>query len=307
MRNATIILFSALLSGQLLLACETIKTTDSPEADNKKSDKSSPNEKVTDPQTIVFESLAGKALEALKAENIVLARQYIEKGLQQTQKAGRKYELYEARFSLLKGRLELMEGNTTDARRFLGDAMAVFRITKNTPGTFEVRLAQASIEESGGNFAAAQRELDEAQKLLPNVDDANLKGEFTFKQAELMASQMKHKDAAKLFLEAAETFRTIKNPEREADSFVALSTCEEGLEKPREAKNSLNKAYKIYMEAQNREGAVKALHKLAQFSLREEKYKTAKEQLKKVESLYLELGKHSAATKVSQHISSLPE
>jgi hypothetical protein len=52
---------------------------------------------------------------------------------------------------------------------------------------------------------------------------------------------------------------------------------------------------------------VKALHRLAQFSVREEKYKTAREQFKQVEALYLQLGRQSDATKVNQHIAALPE
>ncbi|MBN2529957.1 MAG: hypothetical protein JXR76_26440 [Deltaproteobacteria bacterium] len=264
-------------------------------------------EKLDDAQVNAFATLEQKAAAALNSQQMVLARQLIGKGLQQTQKAGRQYEMYEARFSLLKGKLEHQKGRSTEARRFFGDAMAVFRIRKNASGTFEVRLAQASLEESSGDFAAAQRELDEAQKLISEVNDANLRGEFTFTQAELFASQMKHKDASRLFLEAAEQFHANKNPKREADSFVALASCEESLEKAQDSKNSLNKAYKIYMGAEDKEGAVKALHKLAQFSLRDEKYKTAKEQLKRVEALYLELGKQSDATKVNQHLSSLPE
>ena len=290
----------------LSMACDVARIENNPESDTQGAD-TGEEEKLDDTLVNLFVSLEQKAVDALGAEEYVMAKQLIDRGLQKTQKAGRKYELYEARFSLLKGKLEHLKGSSTEARRFFGDAMAVFRIRKNMPGTFEVRLAQATLEEGGGDFAAAQRELDEAEKLLSQIDSANLKVEFTFKQAELYASQMKHQDAARLFLEAAEQFHTNKNASREADAYVALAGCEEALEKPQESKNSLNKAYKIYLAAQNKEGAVKALHRLAQFAVREEKYKTAREQFKQVETLYLELGRQSDATKVNQHIAALPE
>lgn len=306
MKNMTQYLTACLMIASLAVACEVTRS----EKNAAKGDETTDTgevEQLDDSLVNLFGSLEKQAIEALDAEELVRARQLTDNGLHKTQKAGRKYELYEARFSLLKGKLEQIKGSTGEARRFFGDAMAVFRIRKNIPGTFEVRLAQATLEESGGDFAAAQRELDEAEKLLSQIDSANLKVEFTFKQAELFASQMKQQEAARLFLDAAEQFHANKNLSREADAYVALATCEEALEKPQESKNSLNKAYKIYLAAKDTEGAVKALHRLAQFSVREEKYKTAREQFKQVETLYLQLGRQSDATKVNQHIAALPE
>jgi hypothetical protein len=306
MKNILLHLTVYLTMALLLFACEVNKK-DKTAAEGEETADTGEVEHLDDALVKLFESLEQQAEKALDGEELVQARQLVDKGLHRTQKAGRKYELYEARFALLKGKLEHLQGSTGEARRFFGDAMAIFRIRKNMPGTFEVRLAQATLEETGGDFAAAQRELDEAKKLLPKIESINLKVEFTFKQAELFASQMKHQDAARLFLEAAEQFHANKNQSREADAYVALAACEEAQEKPLQSKNILNKAYKIYLAAKDKEGAVKALHRLAQFSVREEKYKTAREQFKQVEALYLQLGRQSDATKVNQHISALPE
>lgn len=254
-----------------------------------------------------FSKLEQQAIRACDSEQIVLCKQLIAKGIKKTQAAGRQYDLFEARFSLLQGTVEQRQNNSIDARRHFADAMAIFRIRKNPQGTFEVHLAQAALEENTGNFSAAQREIDEAQKLLPKVADQNLRGLFITQQAALLVSQMNHKEAAKLFLEAAELFRSLNNKKREADAFVQLAACEEAMEKIRESKNSLEKAYKIYIAEDDKEGAVVALHKLALFSVQEEKFKKAREQLKRVEGLYIELDRQSDATKVNQHLSALPE
>ncbi|MBN2342182.1 MAG: hypothetical protein JXX29_16035 [Deltaproteobacteria bacterium] len=290
----------------ILAACD-ISPQDKPEAKENEVSIKRPEIKLNETKVAFFTNLERKAVEAFQSDELVRCKQLIHQGLNETQRAGREYEIYEARFSLLRGKLAQKQGRSTDARRFLGDAMAVFRIRKNAQGTFEVHLAQSTIEENAGDFAAAQREIDEAQKLLPKIDDPQLKGAFIMNQASLLVRQMKHVEAAKLFLEAAQHFHSIDAKLQEADAFVLLASCEEAIDKAREAQNSLEKAYKIYTAENSKEGAVKALHKLALFSLREERYKKAKEQLQKVESLYLELDRPSDATKVNQHLSALPE
>lgn len=300
------------LIGLSLVACD-IDPQSAPVKNTKEtpgqtqSDSKQPNDSLNKKTIASFVQLEHKANDALRANQMGLCRQLVNKGLKQTQAAGREFDLYEARFSILRGKIENKQGRSTDARRHYADAMAIFRIGKNAQGTFEVHLAQATLEESTGDYAAAQREINEAKKLLSKIDSQQLKGAFVFEQASLLSRQMKHSEAAKLFLEAAKLFQSIEEKTREADSYIRLSACEESMDKPRQSKRSLEKAYKIYTGIKNKEGAAQALHKLALISLREERIKTAKEQLKRVEALYIELDRQSDANKVNQHLSALPE
>ena len=119
-----------------------------------------------------LESLEARAREALDAKNIAEANRLVERGAALAIGGDASIEIARGRFVLLRGNIARDAGRTIDARRDYADAMALFRVRDEDRGRFEVFLAEAELEEIQGDYAAAERQLAEAEALLPKIESA---------------------------------------------------------------------------------------------------------------------------------------
>ena len=245
--------------------------------------------------------------ESIDRGDIANARRLIKHSLVAVEKAGRDYDDEKIIFLLFKGIILMRNGNSNEARRFLGDAMAISRVNKNDEGAFRVSLALAELEEGIGDIAAAKRHLDEAGEKQATITNKKILGEYLIRQGNLMVAEMKYKEAAEIFKKAITLFKNTKMMLFLADTYMKLAFCQDGAGDLRQSKNSLNSALKIFQESKNKQGEVKAMHKLASIAVENKNYKTAKKLFSKVESLYSQLGRQSDASKVRQRMAALPE
>ncbi len=254
-----------------------------------------------------LKGLEADIVAALKDRDWPLAKRVIGIGVEKASGAGYEFETMRARFLLQKGNLLRDKSDEVAARRNYADAMAIFRVHGDQVGRFEVHLAQCQLEEILGDYAAASRDLAQAEVLLSKNEDTNLKGAFLIRSGRLAFRQVKHDEAYEAFLEAVRIYAQAKDRMAQADALVLLSDVEDHKGEASQCRRSLEKALAIFRKSGNKDGEVRALHKLATLAERDKKFRKARALFQKAHDLYRELDRPSDATKVQQHINALPE
>jgi len=251
--------------------------------------------------------LEDKAVQLMKGGDLTAAKQLIDKGIKQTEASRGKLDNERGRLLLLLGNLERDKGNEIEARRHAADAMALFMVQKNIEGQFRVRLTIATLEENLGDQAAAYRQLDEAEQMLPKIaHNKEFEAEYLMHKGRLFARQMKYDEAMTAFLKASRIFSE-NNKQAQADALMSLAVAEDANNNVKQCRLSLEKALKIYRKIENKDGEVKVLHKMAALAERDKQYRKARILFKKTAELYAQLNRSSDETKVKRHINALPE
>ena len=252
-----------------------------------------------------LDRLEADAKAAVTAGDWVTAKQLIQQGIESTE-PNRDLDLIMARFLLLKGEVSLNVGDHPNARRYFTDAMAVFHVRKNDPGRFETFIALGRLEEQRGDYAAAERQFEEAETLKPKIVDKALLGKFLVAKGRLAARQMDHNKAAENYTEALQIFDTIKDNTLRAETLLLLAQEEEMLGRLGSSTQSLQRAAKLFGDADNLDGKVRAVHRLATYAEREKKYASARRLFNEALEIYRKLDQQTAATSVERHLSALP-
>ena len=254
-----------------------------------------------------LKALEADIVAALKDREGPLANRMMGIGVETASAGGNEFETMRARFLLQKGNLLRDKSDEVAARRNYADAMAIFRVHGDQVGRFEVHLAQCQLEEIRGAYATASRDLAQAELLLSQNEDTNLKGAFLIRSGRLAFRQVKYDEAYEAFLEAVRIYAQAKDRIAQGDALVLLSDVEDHKGDASQCRRSLEKALAIFKKSGNKDGEVRALHKLATLAERDKKYRRARTLLQKAHEIYKELDRSSDATKVQQHINALPE
>jgi tetratricopeptide (TPR) repeat protein len=249
--------------------------------------------------------LEEEAETAVTNKDWITAKQLVRQGIEESEKS-RDLDTVTARFLLLKGEIALQTGDQTSARRYFTDAMAIFHVRKNDPGRFETFMALGRLEARSGDYAAAERQFQEAGALKPKVQNKALLAKFLVDQGHLAARQMAHKRAAALYTEALTIFDAIKDNRLRAETLLLLAAEEDMLGRLGSSKQSLNRAAKLFQDAEDLDGKVRAVHRLATYAEREKKYAVARRLFTEALELYQKLDQQTAATSVERHLSALP-
>jgi len=251
--------------------------------------------------------LESRIREALDTGDVPEAGRLIRQGLALTSAGGAAEEVARGRFVLLRGNIARNEGRTVDARRDYADAMALFRVRGDDRGRFEVFLAEAELEEIQGDYAAAERQLAEAETLMPKIDDDRLRGAYQLRLGRLAFVRARYPDACALFVEAIRFFSAARAKRDHADTLLLLASAEDGRGDFKLARRTVEKALALFGEIGDKDGQVRSLHRLAGFADRERQFAKERSLLTKVRAMYDELGRRSDAVKVERQLASLPE
>jgi len=254
-----------------------------------------------------FDALLKRAEDAVAREDRILATQLVARGLADTAEAGRDFEEYRAGFLLLKGQLAFAGAAVNDARRFLGDAMAIYQVTDNDAGICRVNLALALLEDSIGDTATAARHLETASALVKKKDDPPMEARHAMVRGTLALSRMDYADAATAFAEAIRLFGAIEDRRAEAAASLKLAAAQDAKGDVRNADRTLNRALQLFRDLHDQAGEARVLHRLALMAAENGNHGRARDLFKKVEQLYIALGQPGDAARVSQHVSALPE
>jgi len=252
-------------------------------------------------------ALEARAREALDAEDVAEASRFIDRGVALAAGGDAAIEVARGRFVLLRGNIARDAGRTVDARRDYADATALFRVRGDDRGRFEVFLAEAELEEIQGDYAAAERQLAEAETLLPKIDDDRLRAAYRCRLGRLAFARARYADACTLFVDAVKLYSTARAKRDQAETLLLLASAEDSGGNAPLARRSLDKALAIFDEIGDKDGEVRALHRLAGFADRDHQYAKERSLLTKVRALYDELGRRSDAVKVERQLASLPE
>jgi tetratricopeptide (TPR) repeat protein len=252
-----------------------------------------------------LERIEQEARETLHAKDWGGARQIIRSGLKMS-KDQRGFEIQNARLLLLLGDVERETGNEMEARRHYTDAMAIFHVQKNDVGRFETLLSKCQLEARQGDYAAATREISQAEAFLPKLKDRRHVGRFKMVQGHLASRQVEPKEASEAYMEAIRIFEAAKDHEARAEVLLLLAAEEDRLGQLADSKRSIEKALAIFNEKENLDGKVRALHRLATYAEREHKWAKARKLYKDVFELYEQLDQRSDAANVSRHLNALP-
>jgi tetratricopeptide (TPR) repeat protein len=251
--------------------------------------------------------LALEARAALDAGDLREASRLIGRGLALSSSGGAALDRPRGGFLRLRGDVARDEGRMIDARRDYADAMAIFRVEGIDPGRFEVLVSEAELEEVQGDYAAEERELSEAETLLPKVTDETLRGAYLRQLGRLAFVRAKYKEACASYGEAIQSFSSAKARRGQAETLLLLSLAEDGGGDAALARRTLEKALAMFVELGDKSGEVRTLHRLAGFAERDGQVGKARTLLTKVRALYEELGRRSDAVKVERQLESLPE
>jgi len=251
--------------------------------------------------------LEKEAALALAAGDWLATRKLVARGNDMATEAGAGFDPERGRFLLLRGNLWRDQGDEIPARRDYDDAMAIFRVNKDPVGRFRVLLALALLEENLGAYAAAARQLAEAQELLGEVKDKAHHGALLERSGRLAQRQVRLDVAYKDLVEASRIFAELKDRRSQAETLLNISAVEDDLGKPGECRRSLERANTIFKEIGDKDGEVRSLHRLASIYERDGNYGKTRSLLERAMRLYQELNRSSDAMKVNQHISALPE
>jgi len=251
--------------------------------------------------------LIEEARAAAESRDWPRARRAVRDGIALATSGGREHEVDRAALLLALGDVERETGREVEARRSFADAMAIYRVHGDSVGRLRVHLSQARLEERLGDYAAAERQIEEAEALAAKVEDPSLKGDLLIHSGRLASRQVDREKAYEAFLEAVRVFDVAKDQRSRAEAYVLLAFEEDAMGQTGQCRRSLEKALHVFEEIGDREGQVRALHRLATLEEREGNVRRARSQLEKVRDLYAELNRSADATKVDQHINAMPE
>jgi tetratricopeptide (TPR) repeat protein len=254
-----------------------------------------------------LEALEAEARTALDAGDVPEASRLVRRGLARASDGGAATDVARGRFMLLRGCIARDAGKTVDARRDYADAMALFRVRIDDRGRFEVFLAESDLEEIQGDYAAAERQLAEAETLLPKIGDDRLRGEYQRRLGRLAFVRARYPDACDLYVEAIKSFSTARAKRDQAETLLLLAAAEDSRGDVKLARRTLEKALAMFGELADKAGEARALYRLAGFADRDRQFAKERSLLTKVQALYDELGRHSDAVKVERQLASLPE
>lgn len=242
---------------------------------------------------------------ALGSQDWTRSRQLINRGISLTSDK-RGLELDNANMLLRLGKLEQQTANETEARRHFTDAMAMFHVHKSDMGRFETFVAMGQLETRRGDYVAAARNFEQASSLIPKMKDRSLVGRFKMAIAQLASRQVKHQEAFEAYKEAIDIFAVLKDKESQADALMLLAAEEDALGRLPGSRRSIERAVHLFGEADNLEGKVRGVHRLATYAERERQYKKAKKLYEEVYELYQQLDMQGAAANVRRHLNALP-
>jgi tetratricopeptide (TPR) repeat protein len=252
----------------------------------------------------MLERLQSQAREYIRTSNWAAADRTVSKGLKKTQdRIG--LEITNAHFLMLRGNAALAMGNESDARRYFTDALAVFHVHKNEEGRFEAFTALGRLEARRGDYAAAERQFDQAEALKPKLRDRKLAGKFLMEKGRLASREMKRTDSVRLFQEAIEIFEAAKDKRAAAEVLVLLAQEEDFSNHMSTARRSLERAATLFGEVDDPAGKVHAIHRLATYAEREKQTAKAARLYSEAAELYRQLGRRSAAAGVERHLNTL--
>jgi tetratricopeptide (TPR) repeat protein len=254
-----------------------------------------------------LDALETQARAALDAKDVPEASRLIRRGLAGASAGGAAFDVARGRFILLRGCIARDGGRNVDARRDYADAMALFRVRDDDRGRFEVFLAEAELEELQGDYPAAERQLAEAETLLPKVADDRLRGEYQRRLGRLAYVRARYPDACALYVDATKSFAAARAKRDQAETMIMLASAEDARGDTPLARRTLEKALSLFGELGDKDGEVRALHRLAGFADRDRQFAKERSLLTKVRALYDELGRRSDAVMVERQLASLPE
>ena len=254
-----------------------------------------------------LDALEAQARAAIDAGDRAEAGRLIRRGVGRASAGGAASDVARGRFVLLRGNLARDAGRIVDARRDYADAMALFRVRSDDRGRLEVFLEEAALEEAQGDYAAAERQLAEADALLPGIDDDRLRGDYRRRVGRLAFVRARYPDACALWVEALKSYSAARAKRDQAETLLLLASAEDARGDAPLARRTLEKALAIFVELGDKSGEASALHRLAGFADRDGQFAKERSLLTKVRALYDELGRRSDAVKVERQIASLPE
>ncbi len=301
--RAVITVLSLLISGCSGTSPEQDASGDPATGEERKNAKSTEQKKLRHSLKTLGEEIDA----ALEEQDWPVARRLIARGIGQATEGGNEFERERGQLLLQRGNLARDQGDEVAARRDYADSMAIFRVNKDEVGRFSVHLAQAQLEETLGAYAAAGRQLTDAEALLVNVESPALRGAFLVRSGRLANRQVRLDDAYKALLEASRIFADMKDRNAQAETLIQISVVEDAQGETRQCRKSLEKALSIFKEIGKKDGQVRALYKLAALAERDQQFARARSLLQKVQALYQDLDRLGEAMKVEQHINALPE
>ncbi len=252
-----------------------------------------------------LERIEQEAQEAIANKDWGSARQIVRSGLKISEdRSG--LEIQNARLLLLLGDIERETNNEMEARRNYTDAMAIFHVQKNDVGRFETLLSKCQLEAREGDYAAAERELTQAETFIPKLKDRHYIGRYKMVEGHLASRKVEPKAASEAYVEAIRIFEAVKDHDARAEALLLLAAEEDRLGQLPDSKRSIEKALAIFNEKENLDGKVRALHRLATYAEREHKWAKARKLYQDVLELYDQLDQRSAATNVGLHLNALP-
>jgi tetratricopeptide (TPR) repeat protein len=252
----------------------------------------------------VLDKLQADISECFRTKDWPAAERAIREGLNKTE--GRPgLEITNAHFLMFRGDAALELGNEPDARRYFTDAMAVFHVHRNEEGRFEAFTALGRLEARRGDYAAAERQFEQAEALKEKLANRSLEGKFLIEKGRLASRQMKGTEASGFFQEALTIFDTAKDKQSMAEVLVLLAQEDDMLDRLSAARRGLERAAVLFDEIKDMDGKARAIHRLATFAEREKQTAKAVRLYGEAAALYESLGRRSAAANVERHLSTL--
>jgi tetratricopeptide (TPR) repeat protein len=251
-----------------------------------------------------LDQVMSEAREALRDEDLSTAGRKIADGLEKTENRPG-LEILNAQFLLLRGDAAFQEGIEPDARRYYADAMAVFHVHKNDEGSFKTFTALGRLETGRGDFAAAERQFEQAEALKPKIDSRTIVADFLIEKGRLASRKMKSDESVPLYQEAMSVFEAQKDKRKMAEILVMLAQDEDFADRMGEARRALERAVALFDETKDLKGKARALHKLATFAEREQQNAKAERLYSEALTIYESLGNRSAAVNIARRLSTL--
>lgn len=252
----------------------------------------------------VLDGLLESARESIRVSDWPAATRAITDGLKKTDNRPG-LEIVNAHFLMLRGDIGLEMGNEPDARRYFTDAMAVFHVHKNEAGRFAAFTALGRLEARRGDYAAAERQFDQAETLRKNLTNQALAANYLVEKGRLASRQMKRTDSIRFFQEALSLFEVAKDKRSSAEVLVLLSFEEDQTDQSVAARRNLERAVALFDETKDMQGKVRAIHRLATYAEREKQTAKAARLYAEAAALYRSLGQETAAANVDMHLATL--
>ena len=262
------------------------------------------DDEVTASDKKVLDRLLTDAREGIRVKDWTAANRAINEGLHKTE-GRRGLEITNAQFVLLRGTAALEQGSEPDARRFFADALAIFHVNKNTQGRFEAFTSLGRLEERRGDYAAAERQFDQAETLRKDVSNRAAVGEYLLAKGRLASRQMKRTEASAFYQEALKIFETAEDKRSMAEALLMIAWEDDQSDRAGAAKRDLERASALFGEIKDTDGKVRAVHRLAVLAERDKQNAKAARLYTEAAELYETLGRRSDASAVERHLSTL--